>query len=784
MPPEPLLSVIVPSYNTAHFLPECIGSVLAQTLTALELIVVDDGSTDDSSSILRMFEKRDSRVTALCLEHVGVADARNAALKIARGAFITFLDSDDIVPPSAYERLVSAAERHKAEIVTGIAESFNSNRRWVNPQMQEVRNNATCTTTLTDSPALARDASPCNKIISRALIERMELQFPAGIGIREDLHFVIRAYAAASRVTVLPDIVYHYRLRDDNGAQSQTQIMVPKVLFDLMWVHDDTLRRLPDALNGDVKEIFSQGIVGNIAHRLRHVVATQTPDEARDLLTTVSSFLKTLSSGVITSLTGADFVLASLLCAARVDSARLFCAVDSSLGMAEVIGAAGGQLGTGLVGALVDYQQRWIHRLQARVSLLEGRRRRFRKPAKVFARNRRSISGVLTPLLLVARTSIGPSRDSGERVWVVGERRGISAQDTGWSFFCYLQKNRPDVRSFFLTSSEVYASLESRENVLVFDTAPAIQKLRQAEAIIYSDCGLDLSPYWDRMVGRLNPNVVGCFLQHGIIALNGMRGFYNASSMRSRNDVLDVFVTSSRYEAQTVVDRLGHDKKAVKVTGLSRFDHLPTAPSTGRDILLMPTWRTWLRSTSGSAFYISEYFQRYASLVRSPRLSKLLADHDTRVVFCPHFAIAAQFAQLFSDIPRIRVVDSSVESLQNLVRDCGMLITDYSSVAFDFVYQHKPVLHYMFDRPKWRAVNGTVGVDFDRDLPGRALSSEDGLLDELERLVSGGMMASDEQEARGQRFFEFRDQNNCQRIAEAIEAAIALKTSGGFSNAK
>lgn len=105
---EALISVIVPVYNVAEYLPPCIESIAAQTHRNLEIILVDDGSTDPSGRICDDYSRRDSRIVVVHQPNGGLSAARNAGLRVARGEFIGFVDGDDYIHPQMYGVLLSA----------------------------------------------------------------------------------------------------------------------------------------------------------------------------------------------------------------------------------------------------------------------------------------------------------------------------------------------------------------------------------------------------------------------------------------------------------------------------------------------------------------------------------------------------------------------------------------------------------------------------------------------------------------------------------------------------
>lgn len=123
------VSVIVPVYNQEKYLEQCVKSILVQTLHEAEFIFVDDGSTDSSLSMLKEYEKQDSRVKVITQENGGAGKARNTGLSVARGEYLSFLDSDDFFEPDMLEKAVAALEDSKADFVV-----FHSDQWWEDEQ--------------------------------------------------------------------------------------------------------------------------------------------------------------------------------------------------------------------------------------------------------------------------------------------------------------------------------------------------------------------------------------------------------------------------------------------------------------------------------------------------------------------------------------------------------------------------------------------------------------------------------------------------------------------------
>lgn len=123
----PLVSVIVPAYNVESYLPSCVESVLAQTMPDWELLLVDDGSSDTTGTIIREYEKRDERIHGIFQTNAGAAAARNRVLDAAIGEYVAFLDSDDRFKPTMLESLLNALEQENADVAACGAEVFPEN---------------------------------------------------------------------------------------------------------------------------------------------------------------------------------------------------------------------------------------------------------------------------------------------------------------------------------------------------------------------------------------------------------------------------------------------------------------------------------------------------------------------------------------------------------------------------------------------------------------------------------------------------------------------------------
>lgn len=218
--PGPTLGIVVPVYDVAAYLPACLDSILAQTHDRLDVVVVDDGSPDDSGEIAERYAARDPRVRVVHIDNRGLGAARNEGLRHVRGDYVGFADSDDVVPPTAYAALVGALERSGSDLVTGSIVRWEGDALVEPPWMRRLHHPARTDLDPLDHPELLGDVFAWNKVYRRSFWDAAGLDWPEGVRY-EDQPTTTRAFLAADGVDVLPDVVYHWRIRHDGTSITQ-----------------------------------------------------------------------------------------------------------------------------------------------------------------------------------------------------------------------------------------------------------------------------------------------------------------------------------------------------------------------------------------------------------------------------------------------------------------------------------------------------------------------------------------------------------------------------------
>ena len=208
-----MISVIVPVYKVEPYLDQCVRSIVEQTYTDLEIILVDDGSPDDCPAMCDAWAEKDSRIKVIHKQNGGLSDARNAGMDIASGEYIGFVDSDDWLEPDILESALSQIERESADIAAfGIAWEYPDRREIPHPLKNHVYRDRAQILQAYFTECMVR-TTVWNKLYRRTVLDT--LRFPKG-KLHEDEFFTYRTLARASIVTVQEQIGYHYRQREDS----------------------------------------------------------------------------------------------------------------------------------------------------------------------------------------------------------------------------------------------------------------------------------------------------------------------------------------------------------------------------------------------------------------------------------------------------------------------------------------------------------------------------------------------------------------------------------------
>ncbi len=226
-----LISIIVPVYNIEEYLPRCIESILNQTYTNLELILVNDGSTDNSGRICDEYATKDQRVFVIHKKNGGSSSARNAGIKEAKGEYLGFVDSDDYIENTMYEKMVNAVKDTGANIIQVARDEIDENGNLMQDvcKMPDEIVEYNAEEFLKELLLHIGDCSFCTKLLKRDLF--FDEQFPEGV-LNEDFHLLVKMLCRGEGVVSLPYCGYHVFYRIGSNTRKKDKNDFSRVYAD------------------------------------------------------------------------------------------------------------------------------------------------------------------------------------------------------------------------------------------------------------------------------------------------------------------------------------------------------------------------------------------------------------------------------------------------------------------------------------------------------------------------------------------------------------------------
>lgn len=362
-----------------------------------------------------------------------------------------------------------------------------------------------------------------------------------------------------------------------------------------------------------------------------------------------------------------------------------------------------------------------------------------------------------------------------QKNWVVFEKFCKTAQDNSYYFFKFCMENLPKNER-----KHIYYIIDPRESdyqnvaqygrqVVPFMSLKHMLLSLSMKICISSDSTSHL------YVWRSKPSIVRrtikkkreLFLQHGVTAMKQVHQLFG----KKGSSPMTYFVTCSRPEHDIVVREFGYAPQNVPVTGFARWDVLEDK-STPDDpfILMMPTWRSWLEEVDNDTFLQSDYYKNYSALLTDPALDEMLRRNHTRLVFYLHPKFAGYMNNFKDKIsPRVTCIPFGQQPLNELMMRCKLLVTDYSSVCWDVLYQNKPVVYYQFDYDLYNEVHGSY-LDMTTQLPGDRLTDAKDLVPCLDGYAASGFEMKPRYREMAEQYFMFRDNDNSRRIYQFLKS--------------
>jgi len=888
-------SVVMAVYNVEPFLREAVDSLIAQDFgfEKIQLIMVDDGSTDGSGAICDEYgEQYPENVVVIHKENGGVSSARNEGLKRVEGRYVNFLDSDDKLSPNTMRGVFNFFQKHEEDTdVVAIPLYFFDGANGSHILNEKFKKGSRVVDLLQEPLIIQRSVS--STFIKREILQKQ--YFNVTLAYAEDGNLILHILLdGKSTLGLLKEVKYWYRKRSTgelSAIQNSEKTInyylpfipaseetlryaknkcgyVPQYIqyaigYDLQWrfkqkafpanlltrkeevEYQTGLQRLLQYIDDDMI-IAQKNILGEHKCYMLSQKYYCPPDmlvRPKDL---IPHFKNSLLTPVSRNFIQIEFLGVSdgelflegntkILGIAADEKIEMFLLVNEEKIPCELVERentnkyALGDLilrGTGFRGRFkldpdteryeirlvllcrgveivktnfkfgkfaplsTTYASAYYHAegwtVQSRGNRLvvercgrQGIIRRERcflkelwKKNKLGARK-----AVLVRFLCRLMRSV-----KRKKIWLISDRVN-KADDNGEAFFKYLMAEHSNERRYYFAISKdapdyrrlkkvgkVVPFLGWRYKLLALCSDCIISS--QAEDYIFKPFRNYSDPYRD-----LEQNSKFIFLQHGVTKddLSEWMNRYNKN--------LHGFVTVTQPEYHSVI---GGDyfyrEREVWLTGFPRYDRLYHDEK--KYITLMPTWRaalmgsmdakTGVRKTKGN-FTGSTYFKMYTELFQSERLFNAAEKlgYQIRLMDHPNMISTQEFFSVDSRLQRV----AFSESYRKIFAESNMVITDYSSVAFDFAYLRKPVLYYQMDEEEFYQgqIYDKGYFDYDQDGFGEVERNTDALVDRIIEYMENDCKLKDKYRERIDKFFAFNDQKNCERVYEKI---LGLETHG------
>lgn len=717
-----LLSIVVPIYNAEKYLNECIDSILNQTYKDFEVILVDDGSTDNSGKICDEYAMEDDRIKVLHIEHRGVIHARKTGVSEAEGYYVTFVDADDCVDCDMYEKMLACQgadvvicsmirerESGQIELPNYVSEGIYDKKKLEQSFYSEMLFSFEhC------EPAVR--PSLCNKLFKKEILEQIIFNIDDTIVFGEDVLISYPAMLLADSIYVRKESFYHYRQNFNSVTNSYDEKLLDKFL--LLY---DELKKQFEKLDFDEEEQLC-GYIAQFSLECIRKELLKSPEPLRVRTKRVKKYLD-------------DERIKE---AFRVASGKV---KDKKTGMKIKLAKGGHVFALYLL-------------FGAKEAVLQSRGNKKLSRAKKVKMRFYQIKAIAFISLFKCLTALKK-----ENFWVLYER-GTDARDNAYFFYKFLKEKHPEIKLYYVIDKKSADFEKVKEDAVQFGSMKNYWALACADKIISSHYYFG-APHMNKKVFdilRLYKNF--CWIRHGIVTN------YLGDSFVYKQAPVKMLCCGAKIEWDYIKNIYGFPESVAKYTGLARYDNLHDIKETNT-ILVMPTWRKYI--SSKDEFRLSSYFRNWQKLLENEKLISLLEENDLNLIFYPHYEIQQYIDMFKSTSKRVVIASFANYDVQTLLMEAKLLVTDYSSVFLDAAYMGKPMVYFQFDKEEFYDKHYQKGYfSFETMGFGKVCKTSEAVADGIESCIEKAFEAEPIFKERAADFFVLRDKHNCERIFNEI----------------
>lgn len=357
-----------------------------------------------------------------------------------------------------------------------------------------------------------------------------------------------------------------------------------------------------------------------------------------------------------------------------------------------------------------------------------------------------------------------------KNIWISYEKEASVAQDNGYQFFNYCYQNNKKKEFYFIikTDSADYQDIKSQnDKILKFMSFKYMMYMYAAKLLISSESkghSYDIRIQKGHLRNSLK-NKKFVFLQHGVTALKRVDYVFK----KKKNNSVSLFTATSDYEKNIIKKYFGYDDSEIMVTGFTRWDVLTDKSNNAeRKIFVMPTWRSWMDGILEEEFETSLYYKQYTSLLQSKEINELLFENNITLHFLLHPKFKEYSKKFDTGGEQIKTHQFGDIKINEMLMESSLLITDYSSVAWEFYYMKKPTIFFQFDKEQYKEYQGSY-LDLDNELFGDQVLDISELKNRIKYYIENNFKEKDEFKLMRNKYFKYVDQNNSKRTFEEIK---------------
>ena len=364
----------------------------------------------------------------------------------------------------------------------------------------------------------------------------------------------------------------------------------------------------------------------------------------------------------------------------------------------------------------------------------------------------------------------------GRKIWIVGGNAGELFVDNGRAIYEYIRAKK-EVEEYWVINRNSPALKKIPGKKLLKGSVKSYLYFMNAQVVLFShSISADIVPYLYvvPIIRKFHHKTLKVFLNHGTVGFK-VRMAMNKKTEKIAEEMVrsyDVNICDSQYEKEIKRDKWWNiPEEKIFITGYPRYDKLYDVEMEKKEIFFMPTWRNWIRPENTS-IEETDYFKNIVGLITDDTLNKYLEIKDIKLNIYIH-QLMHDYFEKFNDVKlgtNVKILPKDADITKELMKS-SLLVTDYSSVSYDYLYINKPIVFFQFDKNEYEQKVGSY-VDLENDLFGEKAYNVKECVNEIVKIANNNYKHDDEIQEKvnklKNKFLTYTDKENCKRVYELI----------------